>query len=410
MKRQINYILMQTVLWGGWICEYIWFLKHQFQMRFDLWVFVAYLFLLYLCVVRKLGNNNNRRYEIYMELWGRLTAVNVVWYLFVGAKTVHFAGILLVLWKLILLSTIQCITFAGIFQIYKKIMEHFQITTACVITRADTLEAAKEKIRVHDSVFLEDLPSDERNELLKFCYYMDRQVYCNTKLSDIMIRGSGLTQYHDSPVFFCNHFEMEISKRAVKRCFDLVFSVLFLVILSPLFLIIAICIKCEDGGSVIYRQVRCTRDMKKFEIYKFRSMITDAEKNRGPQLATKHDKRLTRVGRFLRNTKLDELPQLVNILKGDMSFVGPRPERPEFIVKAVEDIPEFVLRTKVKAGLTGYAQVMGNYSTSFLDKLKWDLMYIENYSLFLDFKILLMTAIAIFAKDNHEDFSKWDML
>ena len=135
MKRQINYILMQTVLWGGWICEYIWFLKHQFQMRFDLWVFVAYLFLLYLCVVRKLGNNNNRRYEIYMELWGRLTAVNVVWYLFVGAKTVHFAGILLVLWKLILLSTIQCITFAGILQIYKKIMEHFQITTACVITR-----------------------------------------------------------------------------------------------------------------------------------------------------------------------------------------------------------------------------------------------------------------------------------
>ena len=117
MKRQINYILMQTVLWGGWICEYIWFLKHQFQMRFDLWVFVAYFFLLYLCVVRKLGNNNNRRYEIYMELWGRLTAVNVVWYLFVGAKTVHFAGILLVLWKLILLSTIQCITFAGIFQI-----------------------------------------------------------------------------------------------------------------------------------------------------------------------------------------------------------------------------------------------------------------------------------------------------
>ena len=223
MKRQLNYIVMQTVLWGGWICEYIWFLKHQFQMRFDLWVFVAYLFLLYLCVVRKLGNNNNRRYEIYMELWGRLTAVNVVWYLFVGAKTVHFAGILLVLWKLILLSTIQCITFAGIFQIYKKIMEHFQITTACVITRADTLEDAKEKIRVHDSVFLEDLPSDERNELLKFCYYMDRQVYCNTKLSDIMIRGSGLTQYHDSPVFFCNHFGMDISKRAVKRCFDLVF-------------------------------------------------------------------------------------------------------------------------------------------------------------------------------------------
>ena len=217
-----------------------------------------------------------------------------------------------------------------------------------------------------------------------------------------MIRGSGLTQYHDSPVFFCNHFGMEISKRAVKRCFDLVFSVLFLVILSPLFLIIAICIKCEDGGSVIYRQVRCTGDMKKFEIYKFRSMITDAEKNRGPQLATKHDKRLTRVGRFLRNTKLDELPQLVNILKGDMSFVGPRPERPEFIAKAVEDIPEFVLRTKVKAGLTGYAQVYGKYNTSPYDKLKLDLTYIENYSVWLDIKLMLLTLKVLFWPDSTE--------
>ena len=194
----------------------------------------------------------------------------------------------------------------------------------------------------------------QRNELLKFCYYMDRQVYCNTKLSDIMIRGSGLTQYHDSPVFFCNHFGLELSKRAVKRCFDLVFSVVpkFLLTFSPLLLVIAVCIKCEDGGSVIYRQVRCTRDMTIFEIYKFRSMITDAEKNRSPAACHKAlDKRLTRVGRFLRNTKLDELPQLVNILKGDMSFVGPRPERPEFIAKAVEDIPEFCTSYEGKAGL-----------------------------------------------------------
>lgn len=410
MKRQINYILMQIVLWSGWLIEYFYFLEQQFQMKFDFWIMFAYIFLLYLCVVRKLGNNNNRRYEIYMELWGRLAAINVIWYLFAGKKSLDFEMFFLISWKLAVLSTVQCFTFVAVFQIYKRIMKHFRITTACVVTRADTMEQAREKIKKHDSVFLEDLPSEERNELLKYCYYMDRQVYCNTKLSDIIIRGSGLTQYQDSPVFFCNHFGIEISKRVVKRLFDLFFSILLLVALSPLFLVIAICIKIEDGGSVIYRQTRCTRDMKKFEIYKFRSMITDAEKIKGPQLATEHDKRLTHVGRFLRNTKLDELPQLVNILKGDMSFVGPRPERPEFIAKAVEDIPEFVLRTKVKAGLTGYAQVMGNYNTSFLDKLKWDLMYIENYSLFLDLKIILMTAIAIFAKDNHEDFSKWDML
>ena len=144
-------------------------------------------------------------------------------------------------------------------------------------------------------------------------------------------------------------------------------------------------------------------------IYKFRSMRIDAEAH-GAQLAKKDDDRITPVGKVLRNLHLDELPQLFNVFVGDMSMVGPRPERPEIFEKYEESVPDFDFRLKVKAGLTGYAQVMGNYNTSFLDKLKWDLMYIENYSLFLDFKILLMTAIAIFAKDNHEDFSKWDML
>ena len=138
-------------------------------------------------------------------------------------------------------------------------------------------------------------------------------------------------------------------------------------------------------------------------------MCIESEKN-GAQLAKKHDDRITPVGRLIRKIHFDEIPQLFNILKGDMSIVGPRPERQEIASQYEEIIPEFRYRLKVKAGLTGYAQVMGNYNTSFLDKLKWDLMYIENYSLFLDFKILLMTAIAIFAKDNHEDFSKWDML
>ena len=128
------------------------------------------------------------------------------------------------------------------------------------------------------------------------------------------------------------------------------------------------------------------------------------------KITKKDDARVTPVGKVIRAAHVDELPQLFNILKGEMSLVGPRPEWKTVVDKYVEVVPEFALRTKVKAGLTGYAQVMGNYNTSFLDKLKWDLMYIENYSLFLDFKILLMTAIAIFAKDNHEDFSKWDML
>ena len=210
----------------------------------------------------------------------------------------------------------------------------------------------------------------------------------------------------------------------VKRVIDIVLSLCGLIILSPVFLLIAILIKKDDGGDVFYKHKRIGHMNQDIYLYKFRSMTSkyktfdefyqtlsiEQKEEWDENFKLENDPRITKIGNFLRKTSLDELPQIINILKGDMSFVGPRPERPEFIVKAVEDIPEFVLRTKVKAGLTGYAQVMGNYNTSFLDKLKWDLMYIENYSLFLDFKILLMTAIAIFAKDNHEDFSKWDML
>ena len=196
-------------------------------------------------------------------------------------------------------------------------------------------------------------------------------------------------------------------QKYIKRFFDIVLSLCCIILSSPILLVTALLVRIKLGSPVIFKQERPGYHNEVFTLYKFRSM-TDAKDENGNLLPDKE--RLPRFGQLLRSTSLDELPEFFNILFGHMSFVGPRPERPEFIAKAVEDIPEFVLRTKVKAGLTGYAQVMGNYNTSFLDKLKWDLMYIENYSLFLDFKILLMTAIAIFAKDNHEDFSKWDML
>lgn len=177
----------------------------------------------------------------------------------------------------------------------------------------------------------------------------------------------------------------------IKRIFDIVLSGFLLIILAPLFVIIALCIKLDDGKNVFYYQTRCTRGMKEFQIIKFRSMIVGAEKIAGVQLAENRDSRMTRVGYILRKYKLDELPQLINIFKGEMSFVGPRPERPELIEEISEKVPEFIFRTTVRAGLTGYAQVHGDYHTEFLDKLKWDLMYIENFSLMLDLKILLMT-------------------
>ena len=186
-----------------------------------------------------------------------------------------------------------------------------------------------------------------------------------------------------------------------KRLFDIVVSFFALIILSPLFLVICIANLLTPNTSVFFSHERRGRKGKPFKIYKFQTM-----KNITPNVATgdleNPEQYITKVGKFLRKTSLDELPQLWNILKGDMSFVGPRPERPEFIAKAVEDIPEFVLRTKVKAGLTGYAQVYGKYNTTPYDKLKLDLTYIENYSVWMDIKILFLTFKILFQKENTE--------
>jgi len=178
-------------------------------------------------------------------------------------------------------------------------------------------------------------------------------------------------------------------------------SLIGIVIASPFMLIIAMAVKLYDGGPVFYKQERLTRDEKPFMIYKFRSMSMDSEKN-GARLAAKGDKRVTPVGKIIRNIHFDELPQLFNILKGDMSMVGPRPERKVIADQYAEEIPEFVLRTKVKAGLTGYAQVYGKYNMTAYDKLKLDLMYIQNYSVHLDFEIMLKTVQILFMKESTE--------
>jgi lipopolysaccharide/colanic/teichoic acid biosynthesis glycosyltransferase len=183
---------------------------------------------------------------------------------------------------------------------------------------------------------------------------------------------------------------------------DIICSGILLVIASPIMLITAIVIKLYDGGPVIYKQIRCTQDMREFGIMKFRSMRVDAEKDGVARLATKNDDRITPVGKFIRKVRIDELPQLINILKGDMSFIGPRPERPEIISQYVDIMPEFVFRTKVKAGLAGYAQVYGKYNTTPYDKLKLDLTYIENYSVWLDIKLMLLTLKILFWPDSTE--------
>lgn len=235
---------------------------------------------------------------------------------------------------------------------------------------------------LYDAVIIGDIPAHDRNQLMKLCFQKSIRTYTVPKISDILIRTSSELDIFDSPLLLSRNEGLQIEQLITKRILDVVFSMVGLIVSSPFFVIIGLLIKCTDSGPIFYRQKRLTQGGKEFSICKFRTMIQDAEKEMGARLAAENDERILPVGKFLRRTRLDELPQLWNILKGEMSVVGPRPERPELAKKIEEEIPEFSYRLKVKAGLTGYAQIYGKYNTTSYDKLKLDLKYIRNYSLF----------------------------
>ena len=255
-----------------------------------------------------------------------------------------------------------------------------------------------------DAVYLYDISPDLREKLVLQCAYLGiAVVYTLNKADALLGIGKHALNDLDMPVIYRKPSGIFGKQGAIKRFFDVFLSLVALVLLSPLMALIAICIKLGDGGPILHKQERYTSGGRIFEILKFRSMIPNAEDSCGPVFASYQDRRLTKVGRVLRNSKLDELPQLINIIRGDMSLVGPRPERPELMGLAYAAEEDFDLRLKVRAGLTGLAQVRGIYHTGFQDKLKWDLLYIENFSLLLDIKIMLMTVFSIFNKDNVEE-------
>ena len=254
----------------------------------------------------------------------------------------------------------------------------------------------------YDAIIIGDIPAHERNQLLKRCFGQGIRTYTVPKISDIINRSSDDLNLFDTPLLLSRNEDLKIEQLFAKRMMDVACSFLGLLISSPFFLIIAFLIKATDRGPVFYKQIRLTRNGKEFEIYKFRTMIQDAEKDGHARLASEHDDRILPVGRFLRATRLDELPQLINVLKGEMSMVGPRPERPELAAEIEKELPEFPYRLKVKAGLTGYAQIYGKYNTTAYDKLKLDLTYIRNYSFFLDLKLMIMTPKIMLMKESTE--------
>lgn len=262
-------------------------------------------------------------------------------------------------------------------------------------------ENIHQKMKEYEGVIIWDLPSSIRNRYLKYCFDHSIRCYMSPKISDIILIGTDRIHLFDTPLLMARNHGLSVEERAAKRILDLVVSGIGIIVTAPLMLLIAILVKAYDGGPVFYFQDRLTYGGKEFRICKFRSMCVDSEKN-GARLASKHDARITPVGKVLRNLHLDELPQLFNVFKGDMALVGPRPERLEIMKEYEQEIPEFHYRLKVKAGLTGYAQVYGKYNTTPYDKLKLDLFYIENYSFLLDIKLLFMTVKIFFQKEVSE--------
>lgn len=258
-----------------------------------------------------------------------------------------------------------------------------------------------ERIANYEAVIIGDIPSQTRNDILKHCYAENIRAYVVPKVSDLILMGSTEINLFDTPLLLTRNYGLSAEQLFVKRVMDIVISLCGLIVLSPFMLVTALAIKLYDGGPVFYTQERLTRDRKVFHILKFRSMRV-AKEDDDEYITMQGDNRITPVGKIIRRTHFDEIPQLINILKGDMAFVGPRPEWKMCIDEYEQVVPEFAFRLKVKAGLTGYAQVYGKYNTTPYDKLKLDLTYIEKYSVWLDIKIILLTVKALFRKETTE--------
>lgn len=260
--------------------------------------------------------------------------------------------------------------------------------------------AVYEHIMHSDTVFIHDVPASERSEIIEFCYKNFKNIYFTPEIADVVQLNAKHMVLDDISLVAAPVKELTFEQRFLKRLTDIVISVIAIIVTSPIWLVCGIAIKAYDGGPVFFKQNRVTKNGKVFNVYKFRTM----KDNNDNHSVTADDDRITPIGKKLRKYRIDELPQFINILKGEMSVVGPRPEMIENVYNYTNELPEFEYRLRVKAGLTGYAQVAGKYSTSPKDKLILDLMYIENYSYWKDWKYILLTLVVFFKKDSTEAF------
>lgn len=292
-----------------------------------------------------------------------------------------------------------------VYKLNKKYKHLFQIRE-CVNVEDSTAQQLYDKIDRHDTVILYEVAKGHRTGMMEYCIEHQKNLYITPRISDIILQGFEERTLIDTPLFKYEYNYLDTRQYRTKRLLDLTVSLAALAIAAIPMMITAMAIMLEDGSPVFFKQKRCTVNGRVFEIIKFRSMVKDAEKKGAVIPCTDHDPRITRVGNIIRRFRIDELPQIFNILKGDMSVVGPRPERVEHVEKYCREVPEFAYRMRVKGGLTGYAQIFGKYNTSAYDKLKLDLMYIENQSLLLDLKMIMLTVKTLFIAESTEGFEE----
>lgn len=428
----ITLVLSQTAIFAHvWINEYNNFIVLPFVQKGNWFFYAVYIILLsiFLHSFDGLKYGLYRRTNLITAQILASFATAFIIYLQIVLLTARFVTVFPLLWMFFAdVIIIVAITFGGNY-LFKKLFpakntllvydnyspDVFLQKVACrkdkfsvqnIVNVSVGMEELEKLITSSEAVIIYDVHSETRNKILKICFENDIRTYTTTKVSDILVRGAESLHIFDTPLLLYRNVGLTLEQRFLKRAFDIVVSAIMLVLTSPILLISAIAIKAYDGGPVFFRQDRGTLNGKVFKIHKFRSMIVDAEKDGSPHPAEERDPRITPVGRVLRATRLDELPQLIDILIGTMSIVGPRPERVEHIKQYTEDIPEFQYRLKIKGGLTGYAQLYGKYNTTPYDKLQLDLMYIQNYSFSLDIRLILMTVKIMFMKESTEGFTK----
>lgn len=254
----------------------------------------------------------------------------------------------------------------------------------------------------YEAVFVSGVEATLRNGIVKACIDKDIQCIFIPHTGDVIISGAKHVQSFSIPIMKVRRALLKPEYAIGKRVMDILVAALGLLLASPFMLITALAIKLNDGGPVFYKQIRLTQNGKRFYILKFRSMRVDAEKDGVARLTSEKDDRITPVGKVIRACRMDEVPQLINVMKGDMSIVGPRPERPEIAAKYEDEMPAFSLRLQVKAGLTGMAQVYGKYNTDPRDKLKMDLMYINRMSFSEDLMLMFATVKIFFMPERTE--------